>query len=110
MPSVAAAPNERWSTDLAPIWTGKDDWASLALIIDCHTRELLGWHLSKSGKATTASAALKHALMPRFGILGRDEEEFPLRSDNGLVFTRTKRHCKQCRLRCLPHLQAPQVS
>jgi len=44
VPSVATAPNERWSTDLARVWTGKDGWASLALVIDCHTRELLGWH------------------------------------------------------------------
>ena len=34
VPSVAAAPNERWSTDLARVWTGKDGWASLALVID----------------------------------------------------------------------------
>ena len=27
-------------------------------MIDCHTRELLGWHLSRSGKATTAVSAL----------------------------------------------------
>lgn len=85
--SVATAPNERWSTDLARIWTGKDGWASLALVIDCHTRKLLGWHLSRSGKATTASAALEHALIARFGTLGRVQEEFLLRSDNGLVFT-----------------------
>lgn len=87
VPSVAAAPNERWSTVLVRIWTGKDGWASLALLIDCHTRELLGWHLSKSGTATTASAALEHALIARFGPLGRVEKEFLLRSDNGLVFT-----------------------
>ncbi len=87
VPSVATAPNERWSTDLARVWTGKDGWASLALVIDCHTRELLGWHLSRSGKATTASAALEHALIARFGTLGRVEKEFLLRSDNGLVFT-----------------------
>ena len=87
VPSVATAPNERWSTDLARVWTGKDGWASLALVIDCHTRELLGWHLSRSGKATTASAALEHALIARFGTLGRVETEFLLRSDNGLVFT-----------------------
>lgn len=49
MPSVAGAPNERWSTDLCRIWAGKDRWATLALVMDCHTRELLGWHLSKSG-------------------------------------------------------------
>ena len=34
-----------WSTDLCR------RWATLALVIDCHTRELLGWHLSRSGKA-----------------------------------------------------------
>ncbi|ETD83956.1 IS3 family transposase [Rhodobacter capsulatus] len=87
VPSVATAPNERWSTDLARVWTGKDGWASLALVIDCHTRELLGWHLSRSGKATTASAALEHALISRFGTLGRVNREFLLRSDNGLIFT-----------------------
>ena len=84
VPSVATAPNERWSTDLARVWTGKDGWASLALVIDCHTRELLGWHISRSGKATTASAALEHALISRFGALGRVQNEFLLRSDNVL--------------------------
>lgn len=87
VPSVATAPNERWSTDLARVWAGKDGWASLALVIDCHTRELLGWHLSRSGKATTAASALEHALISRFGTLGRVDREFLLRSDNGLVFT-----------------------
>jgi putative transposase len=38
-PSVAAAPNERWSTDLARIWVGKDGWATLALVMDRHTRD-----------------------------------------------------------------------
>lgn len=48
MPSVATAPNERWSTDMCRVWAGRDGWATLALVIDCHTRELLGWHLSRS--------------------------------------------------------------
>jgi len=87
LPSVAAAPNERWSTDLARVWAGRDGWATLALVMDCHTRELLGWRLSRSGKATTATAALEHALIARFGTLGRVETPFLLRSDNGLVFT-----------------------
>ena len=46
VPSVATAPNERWSTDLCRVWAGRDGWTTLALVIDCHTRELLGWHLS----------------------------------------------------------------
>ena len=84
LPSVATAPNERWSTDLCRVWAGKDGWASLALVIDCHTRELLGWQLSRSGKATTAASALEHALISRFGTLGRVDQEFLLRSGNGV--------------------------
>lgn len=87
LPSVASAPNERWSTDLCRIWAGRDRWATLALVIDCHTRELLGWHLSRSGKACTAGSALEHALIARFGTLGRVPQPFLVRSDNGLVFT-----------------------
>jgi len=49
LPSVASAPNERWATDLCRVWSGRDGWVVLALVIDCCTRELLGWHLSRSG-------------------------------------------------------------
>ena len=44
LPSVAKAPHERWATGLCRVWAGKDGWTSLALLIDCHTPELLGWH------------------------------------------------------------------
>ena len=81
------APNERWATDLCRVWAGKDGWAHLALVIDCYTRELLGWHLSRSGKSKTAEAALEQALIARYGCLGRVAQPFLLRSDNGLVFT-----------------------
>ncbi len=60
-PLVAKAPAERWATDLCRIWAGKDGWSHLALVIDCHTRELLGWHLSRSGRSKTAEAALEQA-------------------------------------------------
>ena len=51
------------------------------------TRELLGWHLSRSGKAKTAESALEQALIARYGSLGKVAAPFLLRSDNGLVFT-----------------------
>ncbi len=86
-PSVADHPNERWATDLCRVWSGKDNWATLALVIDCCTRELLGWHLSRSGKSKTAESALEQALINRYGTLGRVPKSFVLRSDNGLVFT-----------------------
>lgn len=85
--SRAERPDQRWATDLCRVWGGKDGWLSLALVIDCSTRQLLGWHLSRTGKASTASAVLEQALITRYGTLGRVKEPFLLRSDNGLVFT-----------------------
>jgi len=38
------------SQGLCRIWAGREGWATLALVIDCHNRELLGWHLSRGGK------------------------------------------------------------
>jgi hypothetical protein len=73
LPSVATTTNERWATYLCRVWTGRDGWQTLALVIDCHTRELLGWQLSRSGRATTATAALEQALIARFGSLGRGD-------------------------------------
>lgn len=87
LPSVATAPDPRWATDLCRIWGGRDGWLTLALVIDCHTRQLLGWQRSRSGKASTAAAALEQALITRYGCLARVPAPFLLRSDNGLVFT-----------------------
>ena len=106
LPSVAQAPNERWSTDLCRIWAGRDGWASLALVIDCHTRELLGWHLSRTGRATAASA-LGQALIARFGALGAVPEPFLLRSDNGLVFTSRHYTALGLELRAAPGVHHP---
>ena len=61
LPSVAKAPNERWATDMCRVWAGRDGWTTMALVIDCHSRELLGWHLSRSGKSKTAESALERA-------------------------------------------------
>lgn len=66
LPSVAKAPDERWATDLCRVWTGRDGCASLPLVIDCNSRELLGWHLS-SGRSKTAEATLEQALIARYG-------------------------------------------
>ena len=90
VPSKAQEPNQRWSTDLCRVWGGQYGWLSLALVMDCHTRELLGWQLSKTGKASIAVSALEHALINRFRCLGKVPEHFLLRSDNGLVFTSCK--------------------
>ena len=87
LPSVAERPNQRWSTDLCRVWAGQHGWTTLALVMDCCTRELLGWQLSKSGKSRTAEAALEQALITRYGATQVVPDEILLRSDNGLVFT-----------------------
>ena len=88
MPSVAASPNERWATDMTRVWCGQQDrWAALSVVMDCHTREILGWRLTRNGNAKAAEAALEDALIGRFGSLGRLTQPLTLRSDNGLVFT-----------------------
>lgn len=87
LPSVAERPNERWATDLCRVWAGQHGWTTLVLVMDCCTRELLGWQLSKSGKSRTAEAALEQALISRYGSLGLSPDQVVVRSDNGLVFT-----------------------
>ncbi|WP_237022641.1 DDE-type integrase/transposase/recombinase [Herbaspirillum frisingense] len=87
LPSVATGSDQRWATDLCRIWTGRDGWAVLAPVIDCHTRELLSWHLSRSGKSKTAESDSEQALIARYGSLGRVTAPFLLRSDNRLVFS-----------------------
>lgn len=84
--SRAECPEQCWATDLRRVWGGKDCLFSLSLVIDYSTRQLLRRHLSRTGKASTASAALELALLTRFGALGRLPEAFLLRSDNGMVF------------------------
>ena len=86
--SALAQPNERTAIQACGRCVAANRGAGvLALVIDCHTRELLGWHLSRSGKAKTAEAALEQALIARYGTLGKVTAPFLLRSDNGLVFT-----------------------
>lgn len=42
------AAEARRAYDLTPSeienWAGQDGWATMALVMGCHTRELLGWH------------------------------------------------------------------
>ncbi len=87
LPSVTSAPDRRWATDLAQVWCGRDRWCTLAVVMDCCTREVLGWGLARSGDPKTAEAALEEALIHRFGALGRLARRIVLRSDNGLVFS-----------------------
>lgn len=59
---------------------------AVRLVIDYAVGELLGWHLSRSGRSKTAEAALEQAYRP-LRLPEVRSYPFLLRSDNGLVFT-----------------------
>ena len=85
--SVADRPDQRWSTDIALVFCGTDDgWCAFTPVVDCCTRELLGWELSLTARAKAAERALESALIGRFGWTRGAPQGLMLRSDNGLVF------------------------
>lgn len=84
--SRAENSNQRWATDVTHIYCGGDGWCHLPLVIDCADREIIGWRISASGKATVAEAALEDALIRRFGPHHPSLKELVIRSDNGLIF------------------------
>lgn len=57
----AAAPNEKWAGDISYIWTG-EGWLYLAVILDLHSRRVIGWAVSDRLKRDLAIRALKMAI------------------------------------------------
>lgn len=70
------APERTLGDGYVPSLGRRDKWTTLALVIDCHMHELLGWHLSRSGRLKIAEAVLEHTLIARFGALGRLPQPF----------------------------------
>jgi len=99
--SVTEEPDRRWSTDIALVFCGsKDGWCSFVPVVDCCTREVLGWELSPTARAKTAERALEMALIGRFGWVRGGPEGLMVRSDNGLVFGSRlyRRLCREYKL------------
>ncbi|MCZ7645885.1 MAG: IS3 family transposase [Planctomycetota bacterium] len=85
--SVAERPDERWATDIALVFCGAaDGWCSFVPVVDCCTRQVLGWELAPTARAKTAERALEAALLSRFGTTRGAPEGLTIRHDNGLVF------------------------
>lgn len=94
--SRAKASNARWAMDLTHIDCGADGWGHLAVVIDCHDREVIGYEFALRGRAQEAERALEQACLARLGTL-RPVGPMPvLRSDNGLIF-QSKRFRAACR-------------
>jgi len=59
-------PNEIWQSDMTKIWAGSAvGWAYLVSVIDCCTREIVGWNLSHRCRTEDALAAVEQAVLAR---------------------------------------------
>ena len=88
--------DRRWAMDMTHVDCGRDGWAHLVGVIDCHDRELLGWEFALRGRAKEAERAIEEACIARFGTLRPAGETPVVRSDNGLIF-QSRRFRAACR-------------
>lgn len=83
----APLPNQVWQSDLTKIWAGPSvGWAYLVSVIDCCTREIVGWNLSPRCRTDEALAAVEQAVLERLPA-GSREAQLTLTTDNGTQFT-----------------------
>ena len=83
----ATQPNQIWQSDMTKIWAGPAvGWAYLVSVIDCCTREIVGWNLSHRCRTEEALDAVEQAVLNRLPA-GSRESHLVLTTDNGTQFT-----------------------
>jgi len=80
---MVTRPGELWHLDMTSVWVAEHGWVYLNAIIDCCTREIVGWQLSLRCRAVEAitvieAAVREQAILPGMLTLG---------TDNGSAFT-----------------------
>jgi putative transposase len=76
-------PAELWHMDMTSIWVAEHGWVYLNAIIDCCTREIVGWDVSLRCRAQEAITVIQRAVVDQ-GIL---PGTLTLGTDNGSAFT-----------------------
>ena len=86
----AAEPNQIWQSDMTKIWAGPAvGWSYLVCVIDCCTREIVGWNLSHRCRTEDALAAVEQAVLERLPE-GSREADLTLTTDNGTQSTSSR--------------------
>jgi putative transposase len=75
-------PGQLWHLDMTSVWVAEHGWVYLNAIIDCCTREIVGWELSLRCRAVEAIAVIETAVREQ-GIL---PGTLTLGTDNGSAF------------------------
>jgi len=52
-------PGQLWHLDMTSVWVAEHGWCYLNAVIDCCTREIVGWELSLRCRATEAIAVIE---------------------------------------------------
>jgi putative transposase len=76
-------PRQLWQLDMTSVWVAEHGWTYLMAIIDCCTREIVGWQLSLRCRADEAITVVERAA----AVHGIEPGELTLGSDNGSAFT-----------------------
>jgi putative transposase len=76
-------PRQLWQLDMTSVWVAEHGWTYLNAIIDCCTREIVGWSLELRCRADEAIAVVEQAA----AVHGIEPGELVLGSDNGSAFT-----------------------
>lgn len=61
---TADRPNQKWVVDISYIWT-REGWLYLAVVLDLHSRRVIGWAVSNRMKRDLAIRALEMAIALR---------------------------------------------
>lgn len=76
-------PGQLWHLDMTSIWVAEHGWCYLNAIIDCCTREIVGWDLTVRCRAVEAIAVIQQAVAEQAIPPGT----LTLGTDNGSAFT-----------------------
>jgi putative transposase len=76
-------PGQLWHLDMTAVWVAEHGWCYLNAIIDCCTREIVGWDLTVRCRAKEAIAVIERAVSEQ----GIRPGMLTLGTDNGSAFT-----------------------
>ena len=92
----ASRPNEYWGIDMTKVMIPSFGWLYLVVVLDWHTKKIVGYSLSSHSMTKDWLVALNHAVNNQFpnGILSKNKE-LSLISDNGSQPT-SQKFMKEC--------------
>lgn len=75
-------PDQLWHLDMTSVWVAEHGWTYLNAMIDCCTREIVGWSLELRCRTDEAITLVEHAIAER-----AIDNSLTLGTDNGSAFT-----------------------